>query len=272
MAKTVRSNEALNTEVELKANLASPALTGTPTAPTATGGTNTTQVATTAFVLANSVNSLTDLGLTPTTTELNYVDGVTSAIQTQINGKHTSGYPAFSEDSVNKPVILTRTKSGFYEHEAASTANGWPFNGGWCHLIASTHTNKDIYYSMQFAGSFYSSNDIYYRATNGSGSTGWNKLWHSGNAGIIGVEQTWQNPSRGLNVTYTNSTGKPIMVSVRTGSASNTITTSYLYVNGVAVAANGSQGGNVNGVIAIVPNGSTYYATGYSLSAWFELR
>mgnify|MGYP007086240955 CR=1 FL=1 len=34
----------------LKADLASPALTGTPTAPTATSGTNTTQIATTAFV------------------------------------------------------------------------------------------------------------------------------------------------------------------------------------------------------------------------------
>ena len=34
---------------------ASPALTGTPTAPTAAAGTNTTQIATTAFVLANSV-------------------------------------------------------------------------------------------------------------------------------------------------------------------------------------------------------------------------
>ena len=33
-----------------KANLASPALTGTPTAPTAAKGTNTTQIATTAFV------------------------------------------------------------------------------------------------------------------------------------------------------------------------------------------------------------------------------
>ena len=36
--------------IALKAPLASPALTGTPTAPTATGGTNTTQLATTAFV------------------------------------------------------------------------------------------------------------------------------------------------------------------------------------------------------------------------------
>jgi hypothetical protein len=35
-----------------RAPLASPALTGTPTAPTATGGTNTTQIATTAFVAA----------------------------------------------------------------------------------------------------------------------------------------------------------------------------------------------------------------------------
>ena len=36
--------------LDLKANLASPALTGTPTAPTAAPGTNTTQLATTAFV------------------------------------------------------------------------------------------------------------------------------------------------------------------------------------------------------------------------------
>jgi hypothetical protein len=40
--------------VDSKAPLASPAFTGTPTAPTATAGTNTTQVATTAFVLANA--------------------------------------------------------------------------------------------------------------------------------------------------------------------------------------------------------------------------
>jgi hypothetical protein len=40
------------------ASLASPALTGTPTAPTATVGTNTTQIATTAFVLANAASAL----------------------------------------------------------------------------------------------------------------------------------------------------------------------------------------------------------------------
>lgn len=40
----------ITNELALKAPLASPALTGTPTAPTATSGTNTTQIATTEFV------------------------------------------------------------------------------------------------------------------------------------------------------------------------------------------------------------------------------
>ena len=41
-------------ELALKAPIASPTFTGTPAAPTATQGTNTTQVATTAFVQAAS--------------------------------------------------------------------------------------------------------------------------------------------------------------------------------------------------------------------------
>lgn len=48
---------AIATSIQTKADLASPALTGTPTAPTASAGTNTTQIATTAFVTANSVPS-----------------------------------------------------------------------------------------------------------------------------------------------------------------------------------------------------------------------
>ena len=48
------SGNAVFDGLALKANLASPAFTGIPTAPTAAVGTNTTQIATTAFVLANS--------------------------------------------------------------------------------------------------------------------------------------------------------------------------------------------------------------------------
>jgi hypothetical protein len=39
-----------------------------------------------------SVSSLSDLSITATATELNYVDGVTSAIQTQLDGKVGSTY------------------------------------------------------------------------------------------------------------------------------------------------------------------------------------
>src|SRR5210317_1402710 len=51
--------DGLQTALNAKAPLASPALTGTPTAPTATAGTNTTQVATTAFV-STAVSNLVD--------------------------------------------------------------------------------------------------------------------------------------------------------------------------------------------------------------------
>ena len=55
------SGNAVFDGLALKANLASPAFTGTPTAPTAAVGTNTTQIATTAFVLANSFPNIPHL-------------------------------------------------------------------------------------------------------------------------------------------------------------------------------------------------------------------
>ena len=53
----------ITNSIALKAPLASPALTGTPTAPTASSGTNTTQLATTAFVTAATSGLATDTNL-----------------------------------------------------------------------------------------------------------------------------------------------------------------------------------------------------------------
>lgn len=50
---TLSNQTDLIAELALKAPLASPALTGTPTVPTASPGTNTTQAASTAFVQAS---------------------------------------------------------------------------------------------------------------------------------------------------------------------------------------------------------------------------
>jgi hypothetical protein len=68
-AKIIKGSEfdvefnALQTAVNSKANSISPALTGTPTAPTATAGTNTTQLATTGFVTTAITNGGAPSGL-----------------------------------------------------------------------------------------------------------------------------------------------------------------------------------------------------------------
>lgn len=170
---------AQQTALNLKADLASPTLTGTPIAPTAAGGTNTTQIATTAFVTtavsgatitslddvadvtitSNSsghflkwngtawVNDAIDLGTdttgsyvtslvagtgvtltgnsgegaTPTVTvdttviqarvanvtdtEIGYLDGVTSAIQTQIDSKLASSTAGTTYAPIASPTF-----------------------------------------------------------------------------------------------------------------------------------------------------------------------
>lgn len=61
---TLSSQTDLQAALDLKSNLASPTFTGTPAAPTAAQGTNTTQLATTAFVMAeiDIVKNLNQIG------------------------------------------------------------------------------------------------------------------------------------------------------------------------------------------------------------------
>ena len=56
---------AIQTQMDAKAALASPTFTGVPAAPTATTGTDTTQVATTAYVVDEIPNQLNATGLAP---------------------------------------------------------------------------------------------------------------------------------------------------------------------------------------------------------------
>lgn len=93
--------------------------------------------------------------------------------------------------------------------------------------------------------------------------------------GSIGVGQTWQDmtASRASGVSYTNSTGKPIEISV-TASASTGPLSLYLYVDGVKRWGmySGNYIGNQAATI-IVPSGSTYSATvSPTLLSWHELR
>jgi len=79
--------------------------------------------------------------------------------------------------------------------------------------------------------------------------------------GGLGHNQTWQNvtSSRSSGVTYTNTTGKPIMVSIRSDDVASTawfrIVVDGIIVIGLQQAGTTYQLG-VGGIV--VPNGSTY--------------
>lgn len=88
---TIAGYEKLGTTVDLSgyAPLASPALTGTPTAPTATAGTNTTQIATTAFVktaidnISGTVKTATGtIGTSATSASVSFTGTVINAYAT----------------------------------------------------------------------------------------------------------------------------------------------------------------------------------------------
>lgn len=92
---------------------------------------------------------------------------------------------------------------------------------------------------------------------------------------VVGVGQTWQNltASRALSTTYTNSTAKPIMVSVRC-TQNNSLVVTTIVVDSVEVAWNSANGAGSNGlgVCTIVPAGSTYAVSNGTLLSWSELR
>lgn len=94
----------------------------------------------------------------------------------------------------------------------------------------------------------------------------------------LGVGQTWQDVtgSRGAGATYTNSTGKPIMIGLQcTPSGTNgylNLTINSLILTSFVKQYNG--GTSSMWATAIIPNGSTYNVSTItsSLTSWFELR
>lgn len=95
---------------------------------------------------------------------------------------------------------------------------------------------------------------------------------------FIGIGQTWQDvlASRSANTTYTNNTGRPIMVNIQFTQTGGSNPTSILEVDGVGVARGGQPGVAGGGTLsAIVPPGSTYSlinGPGNPPALWSELR
>ena len=93
---------AIQTQLNDKAPLASPALTGTPTAPLATTGTNTTQIATTSFV-QQELNILT----TGAPAALNTLDELAAALGDDSNYAATITTALGTKAPLNSPTLIT---------------------------------------------------------------------------------------------------------------------------------------------------------------------
>lgn len=93
----------------------------------------------------------------------------------------------------------------------------------------------------------------------------------------VGIGQTWQNVagSRTTGTDYTNSTGRPIQVSVTvTSSSAGGSGNATFLVSGVTVAYYVAGAASYSQMTAVVPAGATYRVnvTSYAIGFWAELR
>ena len=132
---------AIQTQLNAKAPLASPALTGTPTAPTAAASTNTTQVATTAFVRAEVAALVGSAGSTLDTlgeiaTALGNDANLSTTLTTSIGLKAPTASPTFTGTvtiptgaSITLPTVASGANyagstSGSTKLQASAIASG----------------------------------------------------------------------------------------------------------------------------------------------------
>lgn len=130
----------LQTALDAKAPLASPALTGSPTAPTATVGTNTTQIATTAFVAA-AIGALIDAapGALDTLNELaaalgddpNFATTVTNALAGKLSAaSNLSDLPNKATSRSNLGLGSMATQASSNVAITGGSINGITLDGG----------------------------------------------------------------------------------------------------------------------------------------------
>jgi len=125
----------LSTDLGLKAPLASPDLTGVPTAPTAAAATNTTQIATTAYVrgevaaLVNSATSTLDT-LGEIATALGNDANLSSTLTTAIALKAPLASPTFTgtvtAPAITATALITASASGVAFTDGTQTKEGVP--------------------------------------------------------------------------------------------------------------------------------------------------
>jgi len=226
---------AIASAIASKADINSPAFTGTPTAPKAGSGTNTTQIASTSFV----TGAISDLGIGTLATQDSDAVAITGGT---ISGVSITGITdlAVADGGTGRStlsanaVLLGNGTSGINSVAPGTSGNVLKSNGTTWTSAAPT-TVKGL----------------------GLGGEVWNNV----------------TGSRGFNTSYTNSRSYPIAVSASTTCSTGARITAY--VNGVQIAYYGWQFngcGAYGGTFIIVPAGATYQLNASEgVQNWMEL-
>jgi hypothetical protein len=292
---------AIQTQLNAKAALASPALTGIPTAPTAAAATNTTQVATTAFVKAAIAASYKDqqsISAVPVANTL-----VVGSAATTLDFRNPTITDGAAIEGVAVPALsgvipqgatlgMTNGQSGrivyLVAYNAGSPVLCFSNMAGNVDLDESTlispttisagATSASVIYSLSpvAAGSPFKLLgyiDIS-EAVAGTYATGPTKVQGAGGAVLAGISafgygQTWQSQSRSNGTTYYN-TGKPMAFATTQGNGGSAFTASQT-VGGATLGAYYYTGSGGPGMM-VIPRNASYSAGGGSLATWIEFR
>lgn len=143
--------EDLSNALSLKAPLLNPSFTGTPTAPTAVAGTNTTQIATTEFVktAVSSIDTLPD--------------------QTDMEGKYlaTDGVTAFWKSPAGLPMFSFIWSDHILNDSSFLRADTFSWQSGYVYKSAYNHLVEDIDGITPSTETIGSNTITYYKATDG---------------------------------------------------------------------------------------------------------
>lgn len=265
----------LNTTLATKAPLVSPALTGSPTAPTQSAGDNSTKIATTSYVVAagqagayvsatagGTADALTGI-FSPTVTSI--TNGMALAVRAGSANATTT--PTFSPDGLTAKTIVKGAGAALVAGDIAGA-------GHWIVLRYDQVLDKWV---MQNPATGVTAQALASNAETQAGALDTKAVTPASLAATMlgGVGQTRQNVtgSRAASTVYTNSTGRPIVIalSVNVGPGQSSTLTVGSHVINIGNAATVTT--TVVREVLVLP-GETYSLTlsGSSIASWWEIR